>query len=142
MHMIIGMDSIVFVRDARKAVARALAFSSSVAATMPRTFFWFGQISTQTFEQHDRAQPRADADDHEVRIPRLLQEAERECTDQVTATGRSPEQIQRSGKPGQTCGHSEPEQRERCDVLADAGAAGASLVAAAMASAGTCTKLK
>ena len=30
------------------AVLRAAAFSSSVAATMPSTFFWFGQISTQT----------------------------------------------------------------------------------------------
>jgi hypothetical protein len=25
-----------------------LAFSASLAATMPSTFFWFGQISTQS----------------------------------------------------------------------------------------------
>ena len=44
----IGMDSATFVREARKATRRALAFSSSVAGTMPRIFFWLGQISTQT----------------------------------------------------------------------------------------------
>jgi hypothetical protein len=44
----IGIDSMVLVRDARKATRRALFFSSSVAETMPRIFFWFGQISTHT----------------------------------------------------------------------------------------------
>ena len=34
----IGMESIVFVRDARNAMRRALAFSSSVAGTLPRIF--------------------------------------------------------------------------------------------------------
>jgi hypothetical protein len=44
----IGRDNIVLVREARNAMRRALAFSGSVAGTMPRIFFWFGQISTQT----------------------------------------------------------------------------------------------
>src|SRR5207247_2209974 len=44
----IGIDSAVFVREARKATRRALFFSSSVAATMPRIFFWLGQMSTHT----------------------------------------------------------------------------------------------
>ena len=43
-----GMDSITLVRDARKAVRRALAFSSSVAGFMPRIFCWLGQMSAQT----------------------------------------------------------------------------------------------
>jgi hypothetical protein len=41
-------DSTKLVREASVAVLRALAFSSSVAGVMPSTFFWFGQISTQT----------------------------------------------------------------------------------------------
>ena len=48
MHMSIGTDSTKFVREASSATLRAFAFSSSVAATMPRIFFWFGQISAQT----------------------------------------------------------------------------------------------
>ena len=35
-------------RDAMAATTLALAFSSSEADTIPRIFFWFGQISTQT----------------------------------------------------------------------------------------------
>ena len=48
----IGMDSIVLVLEARKAVLAAFAFSSAVASTIPRTFFWFGQIKTQTSSTH------------------------------------------------------------------------------------------
>src|SRR5579859_698981 len=48
MHMIMGIDSTKFTREAMPAVLRALAFSASVAATIPRIFFWFGQIRTQT----------------------------------------------------------------------------------------------
>src|SRR5210317_2362003 len=48
MLMIIGMDISVFEREARKAVFLALATSSALASTMPRTFFWFGQMSTHT----------------------------------------------------------------------------------------------
>ena len=44
----IGIDNTVLAREARKAVRRALSFSSSVAWTSPRIFFWFGQISTHT----------------------------------------------------------------------------------------------
>jgi hypothetical protein len=44
----IGMDSAVLVREARNATRRALFFSSSVADTRPRIYFWFGQISTHT----------------------------------------------------------------------------------------------
>src|ERR1043165_2062186 len=50
MNRIIGIDSIVLVREARNAVRRALAFSSSVAGFRPRTFCWLGQISTQTLK--------------------------------------------------------------------------------------------
>ena len=35
----IGMESIVLVREARKASRAALVFSSGVAVTSPRTFF-------------------------------------------------------------------------------------------------------
>ena len=54
-----GIDSIVFVREASKATLRARFFSSSVAETIPRTFFWFGQIRTQTLNSNDCSQPRA-----------------------------------------------------------------------------------
>ena len=39
MHMSIGKDSRKLVREARVAILRALAFSSSVAGLMPSTFF-------------------------------------------------------------------------------------------------------
>ena len=39
-----GIESIVFVRDASSAVRRARFFSSSEAATIPSTFFWLGQM--------------------------------------------------------------------------------------------------
>ena len=48
MHMSIGIESMVLVREARKATFLALAFSSSLACTSPSTFFWLGQISTHT----------------------------------------------------------------------------------------------
>ena len=62
MNSNIGIDNKVLVRDAINATGRALAFSSSVASTIPKIFFWFGQISTHYVEQHDGAQPRPDAD--------------------------------------------------------------------------------
>ena len=49
MHINIGMDSTKLAREASIATRRALAFSSSVAGTMPSTRFWFGQIKPQTF---------------------------------------------------------------------------------------------
>lgn len=48
MHINIGIDSTKLMREAIKATLRALAFSSSVAGTMPNTFFWFGQMNTHT----------------------------------------------------------------------------------------------
>src|SRR5260370_19869055 len=48
MHMSMGMDSKKLVREAYRATLRAAAFCSSVAGTMPKIFFWLGQISTQT----------------------------------------------------------------------------------------------
>src|SRR5881394_3323459 len=48
MLMSIGIDSIVLAREARNATRRAFAICSAVASTSPSTFFWFGQISTQT----------------------------------------------------------------------------------------------
>ena len=48
MLMSIGIDSNVFAREARNATRRAFAICSAVASTMPSTFFWFGQIKTQT----------------------------------------------------------------------------------------------
>src|SRR6267142_971022 len=48
MHMSMGIDSTKFTREAMPAALRARAFCSSVAATMPRIFFWFGQITPQT----------------------------------------------------------------------------------------------
>ena len=44
----IGIESRVFVRDARNAVRLPLAMASGVASTMPSTFFWFGQIKIHT----------------------------------------------------------------------------------------------
>ena len=46
----IGIDSMVLVREARNATRRALPFSSSVADTIPRIYFWLGQISTHTLK--------------------------------------------------------------------------------------------
>src|SRR5690606_5626551 len=48
MHISIGIDSRKLVRDAYFATVRAFALAASSAGTMPRIFFWFGQISTQT----------------------------------------------------------------------------------------------
>src|ERR1700694_3280013 len=48
MHMSMGKDRMKLMRDARPAILRAAAFSSSVAGTMPKIFFWFGQMNTQT----------------------------------------------------------------------------------------------
>ena len=42
------MDNNVFVLDANKATLLALPYSSSVAFFIPKTFCWFGHISTQT----------------------------------------------------------------------------------------------
>ena len=44
MHSSIGIDSTKFVREASIASLRALAFSSSLAGTMPSTRFWLGQM--------------------------------------------------------------------------------------------------
>ena len=44
----IGIESMVLVRDARNATRRAFAIWSAVASTSPSTFFWFGQMKTQT----------------------------------------------------------------------------------------------
>ena len=49
MHINIGIERMKLVREAYSAALRALAFSSSVAGTMPRIFFWFGQMMPQTF---------------------------------------------------------------------------------------------
>ena len=38
------------VREAIAAVNLAFAISSALASTIPRTFFWFGQIRTQTLK--------------------------------------------------------------------------------------------
>ena len=48
MHISMGMDSKKFMREAYRATLRAAAFCSSVAGTIPRIFFWLGQMSTQT----------------------------------------------------------------------------------------------
>src|SRR5712691_8783563 len=48
MHISMGMDSRKFVREAYRATLRAAAFCSSVAGTIPKIFFWLGQMSTQT----------------------------------------------------------------------------------------------
>ena len=81
---------------------------------MPRIFFWFGQISDPDVEQHDRAQPRADADDELVVVERLGARAERERADEVSGA----QQIPGAGQPGGDRGPAEPEQRARRDVLA------------------------
>ena len=48
MHMSMGKDRMKLMRDALPAILRAAAFSSSVAGTSPRIFFWFGQMKTHT----------------------------------------------------------------------------------------------
>src|SRR6266478_1936715 len=66
-------------------------------------------------EEHDRAEPCANADDHESG-------AEREGVEEVL-----PEQP-RTAEPGRQRRPAEPEQRPRGDVFGDAGAAGTALV--------------
>ena len=48
MHINIGIDSKKLIREAYNATLRALAFCSSVAGTIPKIFFWLGQISPHT----------------------------------------------------------------------------------------------
>ena len=60
MHISMGMDRKVLVRDAMAATTLALAFSSSEASTMPR--FSSGSARSPDVEQHDGAQPCAGAD--------------------------------------------------------------------------------
>ena len=49
MHISMGIDSTKFAREASSATRRALAFSSSVAGTMPRIFFCIRQMTPHTF---------------------------------------------------------------------------------------------
>ena len=49
MHINMGIDRMKLIREAFAAILRAAAFSSSVAGTMPRIFFWLGQMKTHTF---------------------------------------------------------------------------------------------
>jgi len=110
MHMSMGIDSTKFTRRGHARALRARAFCSSVAATIPRIFFWFGQI-TPDVEQHDRAEPRADADHHESRV-------EREGVDEVSLRSHAP--------PSQVASAAQRNQNRgpRSDVFRDAGAAG------------------
>src|SRR5258707_10035831 len=48
MHISMGIDSKKLIREAYRATLRAAAFCSSVAGTIPRIFFWLGQMSPQT----------------------------------------------------------------------------------------------
>ncbi len=48
MQSSMGIDSTKLMREAVAATFLDRAFSSSLAATMPNIFFWFGQISTHT----------------------------------------------------------------------------------------------
>lgn len=50
MHSNIGIDSTELRCDAIPAAAEAFAFSASSAVTKPNTFFWFGQMITQTLK--------------------------------------------------------------------------------------------
>ncbi len=53
----------MLVREAKKARRRDLAFCSSVTpSTNPSTFMLFGKMIDPNVEQHDRAEPSADAD--------------------------------------------------------------------------------
>ena len=77
MLMINGIDSSVFVRDARNAVRLPFAISSALASTMPSIFFWFGQINTHTLKSIISAQPGANADCQGVSVARVRQLAQR-----------------------------------------------------------------
>ena len=46
----IGNDKRVFTLDVSIAVLTALGFSSGEHSTIPRAFFWFGQIINQTLK--------------------------------------------------------------------------------------------
>ena len=48
MQRSIGTDKTTLVLEAIAAVNLALAISSALASTIPRTFFWFGQIRIHT----------------------------------------------------------------------------------------------
>ncbi len=43
-----GIDNAVLVRDAISATILAVPIWSALASTMPRIYFWFGQIRIQT----------------------------------------------------------------------------------------------
>jgi hypothetical protein len=48
MQKSMGIDNMVLVRDASKAMRPAFFFASALASTRPSTFFWFGQMTNQT----------------------------------------------------------------------------------------------
>src|SRR5512143_755985 len=48
MQYSIGIESMVLMREVMPASFAAAVFSSDVAVTRPRTFFWFGQMMNQT----------------------------------------------------------------------------------------------
>jgi hypothetical protein len=45
-----GIENMVLIRDVMPARRAAAAFSSDEALTIPRTFFWLGQITNQTLK--------------------------------------------------------------------------------------------
>ncbi len=99
-----GIDSAVLVRDARKATRRALAFSSSVAGFSAEDLLLIRPDQRPHVEQHDGAEPRADADaGHAV--------AQRERVAELIAEQRG------AGKPGHDRRPAEEQQRARRDVL-------------------------
>ena len=90
MHSSIGIESMKLMREALPAILRALAFCSSVAGTMPRIFFWFGQISTQTLNSMIVPSHAPMPIDHLVQIHRIAAQPEREGAAEVAAAGQVP----------------------------------------------------
>ena len=137
MHMSIGIESMVLVREARKATFLALAFSSSLACTSPSTFFWLGQISTHTLNS---MMVPSQAPTPMTRMPGSL------SVKAATKPEPSPwYMVSSAAAPVSqvtTAAQRNHSSARGATYLLIAAGPGPSLSAAASASAGTCTKLK
>ena len=115
-------DSAVLVRDASNAIFLALAMvpGSCVLPSRPRIFFWFGQISTHTFNS---MMVPSHAPRPITAIPAVNVNARRyhSCRHPVV-----PDRRDRSARSPRR--HTEPQQSRRCDVLVDCSRTGATAV--------------
>jgi hypothetical protein len=121
MHMIIGIDSTKFTREARPATLRAFGLLCVGGRHHAEDLLLVRPDQHPDVEHHDGTEPGAGAD-HAVVVRILHADAEREGADEFRP------QQPRAAQPGGHRAPAEPEQCPRGDVLADARASRAALV--------------